>query len=173
MSTKRELNMAKAEITELRRLYRRVFPSGNRESPDRMWKLIRRLADHIADLNELSDPIPSRPVATSASVNIDQDGGSALSSTSPSAERPLFPGVWLAPEGRGGDRNLYHRGRAYQKEVERLGDQLEALISQSADWLRGLDMDPVDLPPSKRDRCECGELMATIWRLCPYCGVPR
>ena len=169
--SKREVNELRAEITEWRRIFRRIFPSGDRKSPDALWQQIRRLSEYAQWLDDLSDPTPAQPTAVSATVNADQEtstGGRG----GKSADQPLFPGIRLAD--RRGDRNLYHQGREYSRQLGRLTKSLEQMIDQSADWIRGLNHDPKPLPSKKRPRCDtCGEVMATMWRYCPYCKRPR
>lgn len=171
MSTKKELNEAKAEITELRRLFRRIYPSGDHRSPDRFWQLIRRLAEHAQWLEDLSTPMTARPTAVASTVNVDQEASPGTGGGGRSANQPLLPGVYLLD--RPGDRNLYHQGRQYQTELDRIYRQMKAILDRSADWLRGLDLDPEQLPTTMRPRCECGEIMATAWRFCPYCQRER
>lgn len=169
--SKKEINAAKAEITELRRLFRRIYPSGNRKYPDRFWEQIRRLSEHVQWLEDLSTPLPARATAVSNTVNVDLEeaaGGKGLGGRS--AQQPVFPGVRLIE--RDGDRNLYHHGREYQTEIDQIYRKIKAILDQSADWLRGLDLDPEDIPTTRRPRCGCGELLATTWRYCPYCTSP-
>ena len=169
--SRRELNEAKAEITELRRFLARMFPSGDRRSPHRFWEAVRRLSVYVRELEELSTPLGGRPVASSTVINVDLEASSGAGTGGPSAEQPLFPGIRLID--REGDRNLYHQGREYQQELDRIYSQIERIIGQSATWLRGLDLDPEDIPTHRRPRCPiCSEILATTWRFCPYCSTP-
>lgn len=172
MSTKKELAAAKAENTELRRMLSRIFPSGDRRAPHALWKAVRRLSDHARWLDWLSDPTPSQPTATSHAVNVDHEEATGVGSGGKSANQPILPGIRLAD--RAGDRNLYHSGYEADAELKRLTKTIEQLIDQSADWLRGLDRDSIQLPAKRRPRCdECDEVMATVWRYCPYCATAR
>lgn len=172
MSTKKELNAARAEITELRRMLARIFPSGNNKSPHALWKQIRRLSAYAQELAELADPTPARPTVTSETSNPDSDAPAVVAPGGRSAEQPLLPGVRL--KDRKGDRTLYHAGTDYLAELERLTKAIEKLIDQSADWIRGLDHDQADLPTKRRPRCtSCSEILGTAWRYCPYCATER
>lgn len=80
-------------------------------------------------------------------VNVDQETATTgAGGGGRSANQPLFPGVYLVDGHR--NRNLYHQGREYQQELDRIYRQMKAILDRSADWLRGLDLAPEHLAAS-------------------------
>lgn len=155
MSTKKELAAVRDQNKELRRTLSKLAPSLDARAPDRVWKLLGQYAEHFQYLASMTTPYQSRSVAT-------------MNHTRSQADRPPFNGTHLTDRKR--DRTIWHNGRAFEREADRLYRQLQGLLDQSAAWVRGIDLLPQPVSTSRRDRCECGELQAISWSWCPHCG---
>lgn len=153
-STKRQLTDANAENRELRRLLARLVPSSDHRSRDRVWRLLGQYADHFTYLNEMSTPLTARKLDRSPSRD---------------ADKPVMAGVRLSE--REGSREVYHGGRPFEREADRLYRRMQTMLDQSAAWVRGIDLDPERVPSARRPRCECGELVAIAFKWCPWCGT--
>lgn len=158
MSTKKELDEQRAQNKELRQTLAKLAPSLNKNTPDRVWKLLAQYAEHFRYLASMSSPLQSRSVGT-------------MSRNSRGDDRPVGTGTRLSE--RRGDRTIWHNGRPFEKEADRLYTQLQGLLDQSAAWVRGIDLLPTPAQQSRRPRCQCGEVLAITWGWCPHCGRPR
>lgn len=157
-SLKQQLAESRERNRELVALIRRVFPAGRKDSPDLLWRAVQELGQYARWLASMAEPFPASSIGDSGRV----------------AEAPIFAGVNLEPEeGRKGDRNLYHGGRAFDGELRRLIDDVRWILKRSEGRVTGLDLDTPG-PHHRRPRCSgCGELMGLSWRLCPWCGTGR
>lgn len=151
---KDEIARLTSELAATKRLLRQTFPTGDPRRPDRLWTLIRQLSDHTRTLADLADPYPT-------TTNGDTPRG---------ADTPVFPGVGLS--NTPGDRNLYHAGRRYDRELVRLVDDLAWILRRSQNRIDGLDLEPAR-PHHRRPTCPtCTERVGVSWRWCPWCQTP-
>lgn len=168
-SEREQIADLRAERDSYLEALRRLVP-GFKKKPDAGWQAMIRIRRHIDELAWMSEP-----------------GRAAVydSSTGGGGERSIYPGIAVAsdgataelPDGDGvtnkGNRNLYHPGQAFGKQVERVVNGMNRLVDRSEDWVKGIDQETAELPRNRRPRCRhCGGELGLVWRYCATCGRP-
>lgn len=174
-----KLGSLREQVLELRserdryqQALRRLVPGFKGGRPDGGWEALVRLFDHLAELRWMAEPTRA----------------AAYGFASGSADSAVYPGVTLAddgadidhPDGDGksnvGSRELFHGGKPFEEQLQRVLSQLVRVVENSEAWMKG------DPPPARsrdervkvrRPRCRhCNAEMGLVWRYCANCGRP-